>query len=416
MVTGAKRGIANHVAQALSQMEILIVKKRLDHKKSESECTEAVKFHETLSDAERVKLHELDPADVNVALELQQRWLRQFMLPEEINGTIVCLLGYYHTYAEKSAGSLEVLRKGKAGQRSLGKDEAKEDTVAYYLIYTMYMLLRASVEIQNHDCEQAFSVIATSSHGSNREFLLQFLIERLTMENSPAIRNASALCLSILSLKAEFLSIIVNQFLTAMDSSKSDDEEREYASYQRAISDLAFGFGNDRIEITMEYLFKLSIKMKKVERGVLRQEICYSLKDIFKKLLDPADEILLQELNLMENSDRAAEFWDIYKSMFECVSRWAKKSSHSAFCYDLMWQMACLGNKNFLKIPDVENMLSALVSGFKKDDLKYLFMGYTRNYIAELNILFVRENPQKFIEQVRELLSYIFSKKKVLYY
>jgi hypothetical protein len=156
--------------------------------------------------------------------------------------------------------------------------------------------------------------------------------------------------------------------------------------------------------------------MKKVERGVLRQEICYSLKDIFKKLLDPADEILLQELNLMENSDRAAEFWDIYKSMFECVSRWAKKSSHSAFCYDLMWQMACLGNKNFLKIPDVENMLSALVSGFKKDDLKYLFMGYTRNYIAELNILFVRENPQKFIEQVRELLSYIFSKKKVLYY
>jgi hypothetical protein len=386
MVVSARDATDPHVATVLEQMQKLL----------------AVKS------AQNDELLLLSGSEVNVALELMQRWMRQFMQPHNLNGVLICLLGYYQKYVGK-----EKEKKQSVAHQKASKEDVKEDSVAFFLMNTMYVLLRAAIEMQNHDSDKAFEVLDTSALGSNREFLLQFLVEKLASDNSAAIRNAAALCLSVLSLKSEFLSNIINQILSVMDIVASEEEEREFVSYQRAISDFAFGFGKERIDVTLEYLSKLFIKMKKIERGVLRQEICSSLKEIFRKLLDPADEILLQELDMMENSDRASEFWDLFSNIYKIVAKWSKKAKHMSFCYDLMSQMSCLGNKDFFKNPEVEDMLPLLVSGFKKSENKLTFMNYARAYIAELNVAFIREDPTKFMDQIRDLLSNIFPKKKV---
>jgi hypothetical protein len=77
-----------------------------------------------------------------------------------------------------------------------------------------------------------------------------------------------------MTLRGDFLADIVNLFLNMMDASKKDDEEREFAAYQHAINDFAFGFSEDRINVSIEYFSKLAVRMKKTERGVPRQEIC----------------------------------------------------------------------------------------------------------------------------------------------
>jgi hypothetical protein len=139
-----------------------------------------------------------------------------------------------------------------------------------------------------------------------------------------------------------------------------------------------------------------------------------TLKEVFKKLLDPVDEILLQELETMEKGDRCKEFWEMYERIYIIVSKWAKKSGHVIFCYELMWQMCCLGNKSFYKNAEIEQILPLLIAGYKKDGYRSDFLNYTQSYIRDLNVYFVREEPQQFIDQVKEVVAALFPKKKVI--
>jgi hypothetical protein len=149
--------------------------------------------------------------------------------------------------------------------------------------------------------------------------MLTFCFDHLHHTHSVPVRHAAALCIGVLSrfflAKVEFL------FTDRLKKLKKDKELREYASYQKAVKYLDFGVAtrtshlnsaptflyrsvpsvvltqslfaclhlpsDEQYELTMRYLTSLLLAMKNVERGVLRQEICASLKDVFTNILNP---------------------------------------------------------------------------------------------------------------------------------
>ncbi len=137
----------------------------------------------------------------------------------------------------------------------------------------------------------------------------------------------------------------------------------------------------------MRYLTGLLVAMKNVERGVLRQEICASLKDVFANILNPDNAPKKREwLAFLTRAKGVSEFWDTYNKIYETVAKWSKKTKHAIFCYDLLWKM-CVLHQDFAwySKKDRVDIFKLLVEGLKKDEwrnacLKQLgsFLRYVR--------------------------------------
>lgn len=163
--------------------------------------------------------------------------------------------------------------------------------------------------------------------------VLTFCFARISDEKA-AIRHKTLECLGVLSQC--FLKQICDLFIKKLHAVKSEQDARTYTFFQRvserchakkrmktdngasqivdelccfvsivlrfplfsrpfafcfqAIKNFAFGVSTpSQAATTMQYLASLRQAMSSVERGVLRQEMCESLKAIYTKILDRSE-------------------------------------------------------------------------------------------------------------------------------
>jgi hypothetical protein len=93
--------------------------------------------------------------------------------------------------------------------------------------------------------------------------------------------------------------------------------------------------------------------MDVVSRGVLKQEICWSLSEIFLNLAKESGA---------ENAD--PKLWKILTSIFNVAKKWSKKDKLRVPCLRLMSSMAALGTGQFL-LDKGEEILTGLLNGLK---------------------------------------------------
>jgi len=100
----------------------------------------------------------------------------------------------------------------------------------------------------------------------------EYLFEHLHFSNKFCIRKMAAEILGILS--AFQLEPVVRLFTSKLMICKSDDQLREYVTYQNASVHLRLGLGNAvQVEATNHYLSTIAITTERISRGVVFHSI-----------------------------------------------------------------------------------------------------------------------------------------------
>jgi hypothetical protein len=162
--------------------------------------------------------------------------------------------------------------------RHLEGDQLRDYSPDFIVLETLYMLISRMISrwYQNRDKHNEIPMIP--------EPTLKFVFDQATsLVASPAIRVQATKCLKVLSSSS--LDKISNYFVGQMGQVKEEDDERAFVYVQRALTELCWGLGS-RYETTYAFLNDLYAFMdKRVERGVLKIEICSSLSVLMKRLL-----------------------------------------------------------------------------------------------------------------------------------
>lgn len=95
---------------------------------------------------------------------------------------------------------------------------------------------------------------------------------------------------------------------------------------------------------TARYLQVLSRAMGGVSRGVLRAQMCASLRSVLARLMDaPTDALALEWRDFCAaGTPEALSWWASYTATYEAAFKWAKKPTHAPFCYQLLVSMLAL--------------------------------------------------------------------------
>lgn len=367
------------------------------------------------------RLSGLDRVGENDSLNVLSRWVAQFSPDSRLCPLVGVILGFFSLYAEplvdedtRSIIGYPSENSVEDNLQSSGNDV--DDTVGHYLLQLLFEILTSYVHNAGTGIASSFHMLTDVGSEDIAERLVQFLFDKLSYFYSPYIRHKAARCLSLLSLHIGLLETILRRFqLSFAISKKKKIDERAFSFYQGMVSHLAFGLGPGRIDLTLSYLTALAKSMRKVEKGVLRNKVCLSLKQIFSKLLSPQDEISLEELESLSESPLAPSFWNVYHDIFSIVSKWSKKRKSSIFCYDLMSLMVCYGNQEFFlsNMNSKESILDLIVSGMKKDDLRSQCLVLAEAYVHEMNVSFVSDDYDSFYSQMKLFLfSGVLAKKR----
>jgi hypothetical protein len=158
------------------------------------------------------------------------------------------------------------------------------------------------------------------------EEVITFSFERLHYGYSAAVRHAAAQLLGVLS--RHWLVCIAGLFSEAMAKAKSETDQREFASYQSAIKFIDFGVSQvsvypiagrgtptNQYRATMDYLSALVAAMKKIDRGVLREQVCISLRSVFENILDMKDAQKKHDWEYFNRTGDVREFWELYSNV-----------------------------------------------------------------------------------------------------
>ena len=206
------------------------------------------------------------------------------------------------------------------------------------------------------------------------EQTLKFVFEQsVSLIASPAIRFQATKCLQALSSSA--LSQISQYFVGKMGQVKEEEDERAFVYVQRALTELRWGLGS-RYDATFAFLSALYEFMNnRVERGVLKMEICSSIAVFMKRLLSerafclvafdcsakishivlatvfllPAADVttdegrhLIEELQGFEARASVAPFWTLFEKIYVVIAKWRYEYprvclvfGHADFMHDL---------------------------------------------------------------------------------
>ena len=102
------------------------------------------------------------------------------------------------------------------------------------------------------------------------------MFARLNSEYSVAVRAVACRCISAIS--GARLRSIVNMVLQRLRACRGNIQLREYAIVQKSVAGFQFSFHGKDADVSIYYFNELSQLALKVDRGVLRAEICSSLK------------------------------------------------------------------------------------------------------------------------------------------
>eukprot|EP00474_Spongospora_subterranea_P010466 CRZ10924.1 hypothetical protein [Spongospora subterranea] len=232
--------------------------------------------------------------------------------------------------------------------------------------------------------------------------IITYCFSRLSLGFSLPVQSAAGRCLSALSKL--FLGEIISVLLMEMKKNSSDAQAREFVIVQRAVGDMDFCI--DKLQLTVKYLEELASICTKTDRGVLRAEICMSLKKIMQCVLGPGN------LSALETSEYGVAFWNVFARLYRIVGKWSKKSKHAVFCYSFMVTCVCLGQMSFFTSSNREDVFKLVIHGIRKEELRAGCLVIGKDYVRDVNVLFFRDDMDLFTAQIQTLLQSVMPKKK----
>jgi len=401
---------------AALQLETLV------HKKAEQDTrADAI----ALVEVGEIKLNK---EDVRTALRLLVQWMQKFAMDKDLPMLSEKMLHIANTFAPKPVEKkVEKDNRPSTQDKKVTVDEKKEDSILFFVLETLHKVFAACTFQEGYYRPQDVFDLggddnvhsqrpgqAKQQLGSVPATVIEFCFANLHHTRSGAVRFMAGECLGVLSKC--FLSSVLHLFTEKCKNIKKEKEEREFAGYQKAIHVLDFGVGTrEQIDVTIGYLNDLVKLMKKVERGVLRQEICSSLKAVFSNILAPGSEQRQAEWEEFARKfpKSVDDFFRVYEEIYDIVAKWSSKSKHTLFSYDLLWKMVVLHKQySFYASKKRFDIFTNLVKGFSKDEFRMACMEYTRNYIRELPMDCVKQDLEAFTNNLKFLFSNLFVKNK----
>ncbi|SPQ98412.1 unnamed protein product (mitochondrion) [Plasmodiophora brassicae] len=280
--------------------------------------------------------------------------------------------------------------------RALSALEQREHSVQFWVLDCMAEVL-SSIDARDtlqEDCDPSIP-----------SKLIEYCFSRLSLSSSPSVQFAS--CRALGALSRMFFDDVIDGILSRMKRCKSDLQAREFVIVQRAVGELHFCL--DNIACTNRYLEELVLISAKIDRGVLRAEICLSLKKVFQKMLAGPGA-----LDLVEASDHALPFWNVFARLYRLAGKWSKKAKHSLFCYSFMVTCVCLGQVSFFLSSNRDDVFKLVVNGLKNYETRAGCLAIANEYIRDINTMFFRENMDLFTGQVQAIVTVLLPKKKAL--
>lgn len=337
---------------------------------------------------------QLNKADLDFALLKLQTWLQKFVTLSDLGFVCEQLVRLSEVSrqpveaARRPTFSKPVSPKSPSSRDAVATvDQRREESVDFYVLETMHHIFAALNHHPSYYRQQ--DVIPLMGKGDNdavtvviSDDAVDFCMQRLHFENSPAIQHAATQCLSMLS--SHMLGSILPRFNERLAAARKDNELREYANYHKAISGLQFSIETEsRFLVIVKYLEDLLPLLKKCERGVLRAEICTSLTRIFEHVLKPSSR------ETMEKYSKVPQFWELLENSFSIVLKWASRGKHALFCFEMLTKILALQPKIAIA-PLHEKVWRWLTDGLRQKE--------TRKKCLELLLIDLRGLPQNALK------------------
>jgi len=151
------------------------------------------------------------------------------------------------------------------------------------------------------------------------------------------------------------------------------------------------------METTLAYLQDLIELMKRADRGVLREEICSSIRAIYGRLLDRNNESRVSEWEAFASYEtNKSEFFMHFENIYEMLGKWAKKSKHVVFSLKTMAFMLTVAPEEFTTAHTCgdHGILALLTAAAKKSEHRIDSLEIIKTYLLEL--------PKRVVNRVLE--------------
>ena len=308
------------------------------------------------------------------AEQMIQRWLAVFAR-EHLGDICVKLI---HAAELHAVAPTEVRLPHLKGEDTAAVVEEQPDgSTLYFLLETLRRVLCAAETSVRHVPEVVFP----------------FCFARVGFAYSPACRRVAALCVGRLS--QEQLGMAVDVSVGRLGTISSDREQREYVAYARAAAHLELSTKSaEQASATVRYLSAFASAMGGVTRGVLRFQICTSLKALLPRLMDASTACRRREWRdfCAGGSEDVLRWWAAYTCAHDAAFKWAKKASHAPFCYELLVLMLALaasadcapGGAAFATAARRSKVLALIAAGVKREPLRGTCVGLAAVYVGAL--------------------------------
>jgi hypothetical protein len=366
---------------------------------------------------------DLSRFDLQEDLRLLQQWLQPFVSfadVDEIYEVLSPLCAERSVQSVPDRGSLLSPNKAPSTQdKKASIDELRRDnSVEFFVFDTLYLVLKSLLDRYADKPDELYAGLMLVPSA-----LIRFSCDHLHHTKPIAVRHAASQCLGMLSKHPSFLQTVTQILSSKLSGISKSEHYREFSSFQPVVGYLQFDLVLDsHIEGTAHYLTDLSMNMKKVMRGVLRREMCDSLRDVFVKTL-PMDQVsfLNPETKKNQETDSATvkrkalllQWWRAYDTVFGIVWKWKDKAKHFLFCIGLLQTMV-LRHCNFdFYLKKSLALVKALVDGFTKKDFREKCVQYTLQYIAQTPAAYIDRDPDAFHKQQALIMTRLFPKKEI---
>ena len=360
----------------------------------------------------------LQAADVNAALKLLQGWLQKFVTVAEAHDVLESLMDNAKRFEAIERKTSEGGKGDKPSTKDAAVtiDEKYDDSVTFYVLDTMTKVLQAVLRLDSAaHAQDLLPVDAPAAAGSLQATApaVDFAFHYLHHSFSSPTRYGAATLLGVLS--HIFLGQAAEMFTDKYAAAKKDDQKREFSSYQQAVGSLRFSVGDMKKAIdTNTYLFELSKKMKDIDRGVLRQEICSSLNSIFSGILASSDAKRQVEWDKFQaTGGQQYDAWNTnYKEVYERVAKWSSKDKHSVFSWELLLRMLVLTHSvEFYTDKKRFDVFGAVLKGLGKKEFRAQCLVLMRNFVRDVPVAFLQADTAQWASQAKALMQALFGPK-----
>lgn len=223
------------------------------------------------------------------------------------------------------------------------EDRSDDNSAEFAVLAAMHSVLRGAVAVpvESPTGPSAFSSVLDDASA--------FCFRMLHYSTAPAVQHQARRCLRVLSFVR--LGEVCDLFIKRMRTVKKDDDEREFASYMRALGSVRFGLTSAQNQsCTVNFVGLLTAFLASRSRGVLKKEACQAIESLVLQTLCPQaiSPLMLARLGMddglvetaAERAERASflnspanarQFWQRYEALLDVLFKWVKTAKHAHF-------------------------------------------------------------------------------------